>query len=78
MVGVDSDERYSCPLFSKIVHNGDGVERGRPSHPRTRDRSALRMAAACPHSHQLHQSIEHGLHDEAWSGYFALERHFFD
>ena len=71
MVGVDREVRYSCPLLSKIVHNGDGVEReaqgghsstGLHSHPRT-----LRMAAECPHSHQLLQSREHlGIHDEAW------------
>ena len=71
MVGVDREVRYSCPLLSKIVHNGDRVEReaqgghtstGLHSHPRT-----LRMAAECPHSHQLLQSREHlGIHDEAW------------
>ena len=67
MVGVDREVRYSCPLLSKIVHNGDRVERetgsqtGLHSHPRT-----LRMEAECPHSHQLLQSREHlGIHDEA-------------
>ena len=67
MVGVDREVRYSCPLLSKIVHNGDGAERenrgqscGLHSHPRT-----LRMEADCPHSHQLRQTREHGIHDEA-------------
>ena len=68
MVGVDSEVRYSCPLLSKIVHNGDRVERvqssGLQSLPRTRER--LRMEAECPHSHQLLQAREHqGIHDEA-------------
>ena len=64
MVGVDSEVRYSCPLLSKIVHNGDRVERAQSSLPRSRER--LRMEAECPHSHQLLQAREHqGIHDEA-------------
>ena len=67
MVGVDSEVRYSCPLLSKIVHNGDRVERTQSSLqslPRSRER--LRMEAECPHSHQLLQAREHqGIHDEA-------------
>ena len=73
MVGSDSDTQYSCPLFRKIVSNGDKLERvGKDTLPLHFAKSSnttpcistydVRMEE-CPHQLQCHGSRDH-LHDD--------------